>query len=232
MRSMWGIISRVLPEGERDAAEALGGVLKQLEATTAEFISAIVLFNETRHLARDEKNQDRREIVSRWPFIAARTGALCLYDFYQSTQAINQTLLHRCPSIKERVDMEEKKKGQSLLTNFFPTHGAIRTAAAHPGEINSTPDKSAANQVVASAIPHLVRNDGPEDVKINITNSLIGDQYTCTFEGKLVGYGVNEGSAKALEAVLNHWQNAFESAVQYTRDLRDQDILKSVPKAG
>lgn len=226
MRSMWGIISRVLPEDEHEAAEALSGALKQLELTTAEFISAVALFDATRHLARDEKDRDRREIVSKWPLIAARTGALCLFDFYECTEAINYNL-NRCPTLMRLMDKSEKKEGRNLFKKSFPNYDGTRHAAAHPGEIHSTPEKKALNSVRVTDIPHLVLSDGPSDNTVAMSGSLFKDQYSLTYRGKLVGYAVNAESASALEQVLTHWQNAFEGPSQHTRDLRNAELLKN-----
>lgn len=205
MIDMPKIYVRGLPEEEQDAAHSLGMCLMQLSSTCLEFEAAVELFSQSSTWEENIPDKDERLIVRQWPFIAARVGALCLYDFWMSTQAVNGNLLKRCPSITDMIGQEPKKKAQARLREAFPDLEALRNAAAHPGEINSTPEKHGLNKLPASATFPFGSGLGT----VAISGSLHFDNYVFTFKGARVSYSVNQQSADALKEITSLWRDAF-----------------------
>lgn len=208
MSIMPRLIAEVLPKGEWAAAKSLNQALLQLKMTTDEFASAVLLCRLTRTIPSQVgfPPTDEEMLMIQWPFIAARVGALCLYDFYMGTQAINKSLLGRCPSIIPMIDDAAKRKAQATFEKKFPEFGLARQAAAHPGEINATPEKFQANLVSGpqESFPVILDEGATAYVR-----GFHGDRYIVTMKGSHVGYDVTDASVANLNEVLGHWRDAF-----------------------
>lgn len=189
-----------LPENEHEAANALDKNLTMLGSIARRFQSAVTLCQETREKWKEAKEDFvLKSIYHHWPLIAAQSGALTLYDFWMTTQAINQRLLHRCPTVMAAVDQAAKKRAQLKLQNHFPDLAAVRNAAGHAGEFNSKPEKSKTNCVAMNDLERFAIGDAP----IILSDSLLGDSYTFTSSGKVVSYEVTSESVDALFAIAS-----------------------------
>ena len=200
---MPNIVSSVMNKEETEVAAALQNALFKLAQTTQEFDAAVALYWQSEFWCMNSQQGTDSDITRHWPFIAARVGALCLYDFFKNTQEINSKLLPRCPTIKPLVNIVHKKQAQRLLLASFPDLVENRNAAAHPGEHNSTPEKSVAN---FAKVEDVGLGTGG---MINISGCIIDNKYTHTVSGKAVSYTVDVKSVTKLYEVLALWKTAF-----------------------
>ena len=211
MRLMPRAMISGLPELEMPSARVINSSLMRLADTALEFTSAMLLVAEGEsHASRNPQDQLR----SKWIFIGARVGALCLYDFFQDTQAINNNLRF-CPTIVPMVDMTAKREAQKLMQSRFPGFADVRTAAAHPGEVNSTPQKMEANTVAAAVVGRGFSGDGT----VNISGSILNGDYTNTLEGRVVSYSLSNASVSDLQTILGLWAQTFQPVEDGTRAL-------------
>lgn len=123
------------------------------------------------------------------------------------------------------VDQAAKKAAQRQFASAFPNFGDVRVVAAHPSEINDEPGKQNVNSIKI------------HQTSLCIVSSIIEQNYTSTFKGKLVSYEVNANSSLALRKVLEHWVTAFSPAEKLTVSLareQSQGIarLNAVDKSG
>jgi hypothetical protein len=197
------IVRMGMDNNEAEAATALQNALFQLALTAHEFEAAIALYWQSTSWSMHPQQPIDTDITRHWPFIAARVGALCLYDFFKNTQEINSKLLIHCPTIKPLVNMGAKKQAQRLLQKSFPGLIDNRNAAAHRGERNSTPEKAAANY---ARIEDVGLGTGG---MINISGCLVNNKYIHTVEGKVVSYTVDASSVSQLFEALHLWKAAF-----------------------
>lgn len=204
-----------LPENEREAAACLNSALIGLLLTATDFRAALLLYHEAKDLGRArDASIESNILLGRWPFLGARVGALCLYDFWMATQAINSDLLYRIPSINDYIDREAKKRAQSKFIQAFPDFAALRTAAAHPQEINATPEKKARNFSKSNLLPDNFLGD--DDVDISIVGSIVNGRYMSTLNGKVLSCNLDASSADILGEVVEEWAKTFAPSAEFT----------------
>ena len=191
-----------------------------MKQATDEFEAAVELFAHSNSLKGEDKKS--KEILFQWRMIAGRIGALCLYDFWMATQGINKDLLPRCPTIRSLIDETPKNAAQAAFVNAFPTAAKLRYTAAHPAEVNATPEKAKANSVSGQGtIGGINVFDVGDDGSFNMQTGLINDQYATTFKGQLLSYALNHTSTLALRSAQEGWFKAFDPA---SEELRRRDI--------
>ncbi|OJU60093.1 MAG: hypothetical protein BGO08_08425 [Altererythrobacter sp. 66-12] len=211
------LAARALPENEQEPARSLNHALMGLSLAAAEFRASVMLYRETDNSWRAfEVGDERRSITQKWPFIAARGGAMCLYDFWMGTQAINQDLLYRTPTIASQLDTEAKERAQQTLTKAFPNLAKLRNAAGHPNEINATPERAARNVIRAGDVSRF-NFSGELDTTITLGGGIHDGHYTCVLKGKELSYEISEGSADTLDTIAADWARAFEPAARFTQ---------------
>lgn len=205
------IFKVVLPEVEQPFARALGLALEHLSSVHSSFDAAVKLcqhYHPRNQMMTAQQSTSSDDLLkSKWSALGARVGAFCLYDFYQITQSINSELLHKCPTIRPMINLEARKAAQKKFDLSFPDISRVRHAAAHLGEINSTPDKEATNRtkVVRFERPQLVAGFGD----VTMVGTMLEDRYTFSSQGQSIGYEVTQESVAALGEVLGSWREAF-----------------------
>ncbi len=225
MIDMPKIYVRCLPEAEQEAAYAVSGCLGQLAATCLEFEAAVALFSQSSTWEENIPDKDERLLVRQWPFIAARVGALCLFDFSKGAQAIIVNLKD-CPSIAAMVGENSWRRAGKLLSEKFPDLRELRNkGAAHPGEINSNPQKLRDNMTAAGATFPFGTGAG----SLVISGSIAGDQYAFTANGRLLSYSVNQQSADALKEITSLWRDAFLPVEAGTRAIYRAQTIAAPP---
>lgn len=76
-------------------------------------------------------------VFTNFRLIAARDGALSLYHFSCSLEAL-QSLLIRCPTTRNS-DLKALKTAAKVFRRAFPNAAALRHAVAHAGEVFANP---------------------------------------------------------------------------------------------
>jgi len=138
----------------------------------------------------------QRQIYDRWHFIAARDGAVTIFNFGRSMEGIRASL-RKCPSLNAIIDQDALSASTRMLRDRFPRFDGMRHTVAHAAEFSHTEEARA---------DHAAGN-------LFISSSLFGREFTATFDGKVVSYEISMDSFEVLKAVALMFISAFRPAV-------------------
>jgi hypothetical protein len=168
------------------------------------------LFREAaRRQALRQEFEPRRRVFSEWMFIAARQGAICLFNLGKSMEGVRADL-KKCPSLNALVDQEKVSEATRILRERFPRFEGIRHFVAHDAEFSRSRESRTKH-----ALRDAVRvGDFMEAGAANpIGQNLNGDEFLCSFEGKLVSYQINVESFQHAKAAILTMIGAFDAAM-------------------
>jgi hypothetical protein len=206
-----------LPEAERANAQAINLNLHALKRCVNTFEAALKLFDFSaptpdrpdRHSMPHEVYQiaqkdwmDRIQLATEWMRIAAKSGAMSIYEFHRIEQAIDN-MIARCPTIEAAIDKNARKNASRLFADAFPNFADIRGIAAHGWENSATPEK-------------VLKNALKDFGSVLISEGLHGRDYVNSFEGKMISYSVSQDTLDRLSAVLAQRYLTFEGIAQTT----------------
>lgn len=198
----------VLPEDEREKGMAIRGNLSALEFCVANLRAAEALITEalgrcgpfsgvvddpTTPEARARRANNR--LMGQWMRIAARSGALSIYEFHMVAAAIDQ-LASECPTLDSWIDKDARKAASSFFKEFFPDFAAVRLFAAHGSEMLDKPNKLKKHSISFGSNSEITLGD------------LLGRKSINTFNGKVVSYELTPQTVNNLEQVLiQRWKS-------------------------
>ncbi len=206
-QSPFRIISAVADE-HRSAAAKLVQSLLSVARYASDFRHAVELFELSRRRARtlgrnrsagigDDSLHMRYES---WMLMAARDGAITLYNF---RHALDNSTMHlkTCGDINGKASQSDIRALKARFEARFSTFTRIRHGVAHEAEFSGQPNKHA----VIGGIENIHGSGlsfglGDESI-VHIPGALVGDTYTATVNGKLVGYEINSASLVVLESI-------------------------------
>ena len=177
------------------ACAKLDARLHELASYVGDFDAAIQLFGETRPVAKESPKHRR------WMFIAARDGAVTLFNFDKALQTLGQ-LLRSCPALWAHAPPKPFKDARKIFDTAFPTVGDSRHAVAHAAEFVHKHGDHAVKGDVDVGKHIRVESPGSVGVSLYVSGSLFDDQFTSTVDGKLVSYHINAASLASLVATL------------------------------
>ncbi|HEY8066011.1 MAG TPA: hypothetical protein VIF40_14980 [Methylosinus sp.] len=201
-----------LPQSERDEALSLQRNVASLSSVCDSFAAAVELFEHCSNPSLQSQANPNRIDVGKfnlhknWRLIAARSGAISIYEFYQITQGINASI-PKCPTLEPYVDAVARKKSASIFAESFPRFADLRHFAAHGAEMTNNHQK---------AMQHALKPFGSTFVIMNC--SIIENQFSITSNGVVLGYSVNKESANKLKAALD----AYLEALRPLQDFRQK----------
>lgn len=213
--SRFGGWTNALPEAEQNDGKAIAQNLDALRRCVEEFGSALEIFDHAeiippepiRENVGDEdypalKADFKARFLSlvRWQLLAARSGALSIYEFHRIEQAID-LLVSRCPTIKSQIDKNARSEAAKIFAESFPHFADVRVAAAHGHELNATPEKADRNCMATTRVPGLVNGD--TESQVLISDAMLGRKYINTLSGKIVSYELSKRNHTNLELVLS-----------------------------
>ena len=195
-----------LPESERPAANLLQNSLYNLESYVEDLHSARVLFDfAVRKLPpfSEPSRSSDHEAVRHWPFIACRDGAITLFNFAKSLDAIRGAR-RNVPSLPT-FDSNKLKAAWKEFRTHFPSFEAIRHGVAHAAELMK--DVPSYNRNVSS------KSSAQDSVffpsGILVQNAIVGRRFSLTIDGELVSYELSEASVFNLARVRTTVFDAF-----------------------
>lgn len=195
-----------LPESEREPAHAITVNYLSLQACVDNLAAAVDLFDHCLSLwmpsgptERLLERRDHNMKLGRWHSMAARGGAIAIYEFYQITQAIG-SLLSQCPTLSPMIDKTARKEAGRLFEKSFPEFASVRLFAAHGQEMVNTPAKAKEHATSGGVtIDGIVIDAG----QVLISGTLINRKYVSTHKGKTVSYDLTPETVQKLADVLN-----------------------------
>jgi hypothetical protein len=143
----------------------------------------------------------------KWKQLAARDGAITLYNFAETKQVIDKQKA-QCPTIFPHVDRKTLKRANVLFNKAFPGLADIRLSVAHAGKLAKSEEESARHRVPGS--------------KVQITQMLADRRFSSSVNSKMASYDLTAESAAVLEAVTDEIYRAYAPAAEFTCGLPAQ----------
>lgn len=141
------------------------------------------------HSLRKEKDKTRR-----WKFMAARDGAMTVFHFGKTLQAINDQVFP-CGPILSLINENALRQAAKQFGKDHPRFEAVRHSIAHLAEF-----KANAAIMQEHAEGHIF-----------LQERLDGRKFQFTFEGKIVEYELDYATIQKLEEVKLLAFSAFEA---------------------
>jgi hypothetical protein len=144
-----------------------------------------------------------------WQFIAARQGAISLYNLGKAMQSIRADLKN-CPSLNSIVKREELANASRTYRNRFPRFEGVRHVVAHDAEFFGPQE-----QRFKHALREPIKRGSfiEAGAGIPLGQNLNGDEFLCSFLGKVVSYQINVDSFEHAKAAILAMIGAFDDAM-------------------
>lgn len=203
-----------LPESEREAGRLLARNVTHLTELSYRFEQAVALVDfcdaaasllqpaldaGTADLAVWQAAMGERFRYKAWREIAARDGAITLYNFMEVKQAIDG-LLGMCPSVAAKIDREQLRCARRTFEDRFAGVKDIRFGVAHAGAPFSSPEENAKHRVY-------------QEAELILTGSLAGREFHVTMNGRHVFYVLDRTSWEALDKSASEIFYSFRAVV-------------------
>ena len=229
----------MLPEEEHEAAKSIGLNLITLQSIAEEFrrCAHLYLFAHGRKFLLQNADRTQELEMIGLMRIAGRNGAVVASGFARIIEAINST---RAPVIWARADMAKRRGATKLFAKEFPSIDAIRTSAAHPGELMKKPEETEKHRLKQSLNhPAIKADNAPLYIEGMLHARADALGFGATVEGQFREYELSLSKADILEAVANRYCETFypledpkrASGAQYIREMeaRHQQDQRSRP---
>jgi hypothetical protein len=232
-----------LPPAEQKTARFIEIQLFQLDMYVSRFAAVLSLFDYS-SLQCDEATERRRvekqkimgkpgyfeanerllnerraalRLYGEWRFIAARDGAMALYHFGKSIEALKRNL-HECPTLERIVQRDDLRAATNLHRKHFPRFEAIRHAVGHEGQLTEDPAAFEENSFTgAYSLPGLTISEGAPNTVLN--GALSGRTYAVTIDRKILSYDVSSETLNNLNEVKEGFYIAFRKTENALRDM-------------
>jgi hypothetical protein len=202
-----------LPNQERRHAGHIQFLLSDLAAKEQDFVDAVTLFD---YCAVQSARHPADSHFRRWPYVAARDGALSINNFAKIIGAIGRNF-GSCPTVLALVDRDALKTANRRLGELFPNYATIRHAVAHLGETLGQPTNLDRNAIAGpvEVVPGF--SLGGNGAKVVINGALRGREYTFTIEGELESYELSRNAANGLMEIRGEVYKAFIPVASETK---------------
>jgi hypothetical protein len=138
--------------------------------------------------------------------IAARDGALSIFHFKCSLEAIKKQL-PRCPSIAAKVDAVKIREALKQLSAFFPHTDNVRNAIAHAGERFSSPERIKEHSMKLPRYgPGFAIDEGG-----HLLSALHERTYSVGNLGEVFSLTLDQTAVSNLQQVISSVQQAFQA---------------------
>ena len=193
---------RLIPTEEYGAAFALALSLDAIGRYVVRFDADLELFEQSRQRSREDWR------AREWSFLAARDGAMTLFHF---GQFIHEGMrLDGCPTLAQQIDSKPMREARNKFRKTFPNTRIIRHSVAHDGENQASQRYLEEDKFVTNAnIPELSVTRS----KISISDSLVDDKFTMTYNNSIVQYALNRNSLITLHSIAIIYMSSFRNIV-------------------
>jgi hypothetical protein len=203
----------MLPEAEHDAASHIERLLSLLSTYEVRFLAAVFLFDKCEEemsklfglLAHRQEIGDPRNVspelatVTEWMAMAARDGAITIYHFGNTIEAIRKALPH-CPTMNARVDHSILRGASRFFRTEFPRYEAIRHVISHAADFAATPASIAEHSHRGGPIKSGRGGSLEFSGKWNryYSDNLMNRTFYVSYEGKAHSYEIDQKTAERL----------------------------------
>ena len=200
-------------DDERDKAWHIEGHLSQLSRYSEDFFHAVALFdlagaNAQRVMSAQPASRVLFDRFIQWQFIAARDGAMTIFHFAKSLDAL-KAAVSDCPPVGGHIDHDAFRAARRAFREGFRDFEPVRHAVAHSGELSKNSKSRAKNAFSGS-------HSGPgieikNSTGVMISNQLAGRTFTNTYEGKIVSYDLSWENWATLDGIVASILGLFPS---------------------
>lgn len=221
------VIGSELPADELDTWLFIESNLHNLDRFAGELEDAVEIADfcdaETARLGQPigegwKRKAERRMQLSRWMSVAARSGAISIYNFAQTKAAIHE-LSNKSPTIAAGLDKDAQREAGRILDASFPNFARVRHSAGHAGEMAAKPEELKWNALKI----------GETTVFLNC--NLAGRQFVSSVDGQEVSYNLTSDSVAQLRAVSEAMKRVFRPLAEATMKAFMVDLEEIAPGA-
>jgi hypothetical protein len=150
------------------------------------------------------------DTLSGWQKMAARDGALTIYHFGKTIDAIWQSL-PSCPALMTLVNESALRQASKEFRTNFPRYEAIRHVIGHTAEFSATPAQKEAHSIKGPwESPHVKIFGG---ARTQFSGNLYDRTYYVTFEGEVHGYEISMTTGDRLRDTKAKIHNSFAAVI-------------------
>lgn len=224
----------MLPEEERETAYAVRSNLSSMDMIVTQFESALKLFDFAESefvrladagelsLEDDLARVEHNRLMASWNMIAARFGAITIYELYQLFQTID-TLTAACPTVAGMIDTEARKRAARMFAASFPDFAPTRNFAAHGSEMTAHPDDAKRHTATELDIPEILMGEGSSAL---ISGCLFGRKFSSTYNGRVVSYELSQDTLAVLREIVRERVATFEPVSRITHERGREEWLR------
>jgi hypothetical protein len=153
--------------------------------------------------------EPRERVFRGWKFIAARQGAISLFNLGKAMQSIRADLKN-CPSLDSIVKQEDLAGALRTYRSRFPRFEGVRHVVAHDAEFFGPQE-----QRFKHALREPIKRGSfiEAGAGLPLGQNLNGDEFLCSFEGKLVSYQINAESFEYAKTAILAMIGTFDDAM-------------------
>lgn len=222
------ILAEALPETERENAEAINRNLFFLSMIVDQLAAAVALFEFGRanriatpaditNVSMEDifAGSESNRMLTEWQVLAAKAGAINIYEFHRVEQAIDG-MLSQSPTLDAMIDKKARKRAGRLFNSAFKNFADLRNFAAHGSEMLDNP-KKLETHAARNSLPGVILLE--DEASILVPNIINGDHYSSTIKGQYIGYDVSTSTVDSLKAVFNERAAMFAPAADITANI-------------
>lgn len=227
-----------LPKEEDEAARQLLDILCHLTNYVKEFQAALKLFDFAEFeidsvstqkdtqlqlsIMINQEHNNKIQLLMQWQLIAARDGAITIFNFGKTLEAANKILFKSCPTWSNIIVKSEIKSASKLWKINFPDFIGIRDTVAHAAEFFQSERQK---HTFSGKVDHnFLGADGFVDLFMSC--NLIGRKFSSTDNGNIVSYELSSKTADLLSLVAQTFFDAFKPVEEAARNTRRANLAE------
>lgn len=195
-----------LPQTERKAGHNLQGLLFHLAFYHHDFCAAVELFDHARLESGRAALMGKDSWAEDWRTIAARDGAMTIFNFGEALDAIS---FQELPTLRRQTDHDRLRQARKLMKTHFPNRVYIRHSVGHSAQMTRSVPEMEKHSVRG---PYEIFTGAPlgdNRTLVNIRNSLRDRTFINTYEGKIFSYEISTETIKDLNEIRFMTYSAF-----------------------
>lgn len=194
-----------VPPTQHEALDHLQSLLSFLAQFERQFYTALLLFDasegEVWAMASQVESGQRSwnsldaatDTLSAWKQMAARDGALAIYHFGNTMEAIKRSLPN-CAAVNRTVNHQLLSRARARFRKAFPRYEAIRHVVGHVADFAATPAERERHSHKGGA--HTVGNVSFDaGTRRQFLGNLYNRSYVVSFKGQVHHYEITRRSA-------------------------------------
>ena len=184
--------SVLTPAQEVESVKTLYAHLEGLKYSVEAWDAGLQLYK----LALNPPPLVKRDVASRWRFVAANECVFALHHLKKRIEKIRGVLVKRCPSLSGSFETACLRQSAKLLEEYFPEIDGLRDAMAHAGEFDAHPEQHAPDGLYA------------------LKGFRGGDTFSAPFKKKLHHLDITDQSLHRISEIVSVMFRGFEPAAR------------------